>query len=163
MNKINRLFLVFTAIFSATFMSGCARDLSSSSYDGRTVGARVSAYDGVIIDIRTVRVNEGDKLEDHSHGGALGAIGGGLLGSAFGQGHGRTAMAALGAVTGAVGGAYAHKALTGQDAFEYTIKLDDGQMMVVVQGRDNPLSLNQRVRVFVPHSDVGRTRVVAIR
>ncbi len=48
-------------------------------------------------------------------------------------------------ILGGVAGAYAQKELSKQEAFEYTIQLDNGQLKTVVQGLDVNLHNGQRV------------------
>jgi outer membrane lipoprotein SlyB len=83
------------------FLAGCARQISSNAYSERQVGEASFSYQGTVLSVRKVAVGS-EKLEDNVAGGALGAIGGGVLGSTCGKGDGKTAMTALGAIGGAV-------------------------------------------------------------
>ncbi len=140
-------------------ISGCARNISSNSYDARTIGAASNTYAGVIVSMRKVMVEEGDYLEDNKVGGIMGAVAGGVLGNAVGGGRGRTIATAAGALAGAAAGAYAEKQLKSQEGFEYTVKLDAGGMKTVVQGTDVVLYPGQRVMLI--EDNRGRSRVVA--
>ncbi len=143
----------------AMLIGGCARNISSNSYDARTIGAASNTYAGVIVSMRKVAVEGGDSLEDHKVGGLMGAVAGGVLGNAIGAGRGRTIATAAGALAGAAAGAYAEKQLKAQEGFEYTVKLDNGSMKTVVQGTDVVLYPGQRVLLI--DDSRGRSRVVA--
>ena len=68
-------------------------------------------------------------------------------GSQIGYGKGQVAGAVLGGLAAGVAGHYIEKALTEQDGWEYTVKLDDGRTVSIVQGAEPPLNVGQRVRV----------------
>lgn len=140
-------------------LSGCARNISSSTYNARTVGEAALSYQGVVISANQVDVSEGDYLEDNKTGIVLGGLTGGLVGSQIGSGRGAVAGAVGGAILGAAAGAFAEKALKDQKGMEYVVRLNNGQMMTVVQGLDNPLGVGQRV-IVVAKND-GRSRVIA--
>ncbi|MDR1267118.1 MAG: hypothetical protein LBJ70_01905 [Holosporales bacterium] len=149
--------LIGIACFLGLFLAGCARQISSNVYSERHVGEASFSYQGTIISVRKVLVGS-EKLEENVAGGAVGAVGGGLLGSQFGKGEGKTAMTALGVVGGAVGGAMAQKALREQEALEYVVKLTNGQIVTVVQGLEDPLPSGAPVLVIM--GQAGRSRVV---
>ena len=140
-------------------LSGCARNISSDNYNARTIGEASFSYQGVVSSARQVDVSEGDYLEDNKMGMLLGGGAGGLAGSQIGSGRGAVAGAVGGAVLGAVAGAFAEKALKEQKGMEYVVRLNNGQMMTVVQGVDNPLAVGQRVIIMVKNE--GRSRVIA--
>jgi len=64
-----------------------------------------------------------------------------------------------GIVAGAIIGSLVEKQLKTQEAFEYVVKLTNGQLMTVVQGLDTQFQVGQNVLVMVGHD--GRSRVVA--
>jgi outer membrane lipoprotein SlyB len=103
-------------------------------------------------------VQEGDKLQDNMLGMAAGGVLGGVGGSMIGGGRGNTLATVGGAAGGAALGALAQRALSEQEAMEYSVKLTNGQIMSVTQGADSPLQVGQRVLVQVSHQ--GRSRVV---
>ncbi|GHU10625.1 hypothetical protein FACS189449_00450 [Alphaproteobacteria bacterium] len=140
-------------------ISGCARNISSSSYDARKIGATNDTYECVVVKVRKVAVEEGDYLEDNKTGALAGGLIGGLAGAQIGGGNARYATGAAGAVLGAVGGAMAEKALKSQDGLEYIVRLNSGKLKTVVQGMDAPLSVGQLALLIVDHK--GRSRVIA--
>ncbi|MGL4371644.1 MAG: hypothetical protein ACRCTK_03210 [Alphaproteobacteria bacterium] len=140
-------------------LSGCARDISSNTYKASHVGEASFTYQGVVANVREVQVEEGERLEENAAGVGIGALAGGAAGYQFGGGRGQIATTAAGAILGGVAGAYAEKALKSQKGLEYVVRLDNGQIMTIVQGLDPRLNPGQRVLVLV--SNAGRSRVVA--
>ncbi|MDR0406767.1 MAG: glycine zipper 2TM domain-containing protein [Holosporales bacterium] len=153
MNK----YLGCSVCIAALLLAGCTRRIDSNVYSENHVGEASFSYQGTILNVRKVRVGS-EQLQENVEGGALGAVGGGLLGSAFGKGDGKTAMTAIGAIGGAIGGAMAQQALREQEAVEYTIKLTNGQVMTVVQGLEDLLPKGSAVIVIV--GQAGRSRVI---
>lgn len=138
---------------------GCARNISSNSYDARKVGEASSTFEGVVISVRKVMVEEGDNLEDNKTGALAGTIAGAAVGSTIGGGNAKYVTGGLGALAGGFAGAYAEKALKSQGGLEYTVKLSSGNIKTVVQGLDSPLNVGQPVYLIV--SQNGRSRVIA--
>ncbi len=158
-NRNSHTFKLGLVTMTTLALSGCARNISSSSYDARTVGEAAFSYQGVVVSARQVEVSEGDYLEDNKTGILLGGGAGGLAGSQIGSGRGAVAGAVGGAVIGAIAGAFAEKALKEQSGMEYVVRLNNSQMMTVVQGMDNTMAVGQRVIIMVKHD--GRSRVIA--
>lgn len=159
LNKNSSFLKLGLVAITAVALSGCARNISSDTYDARTVGEAAFSYQGVVASARQVDVSEGDYLEDNKTGIIVGGVGGGIAGNQIGSGGGNLAATAGGAVLGAIAGAFAEKALKDQKGMEYVIRLNNGQMMTVIQGVDNPFATGQRVFVIVKND--GRSRVVA--
>lgn len=159
MNKsMKNIVAVSLVVPSLLVMTGCARNIGASNYASAGVGESMTSYPGVIVSKRQVTVQDQDKLQDNTLGMVAGGVGGGLLGSTIGQGKGSTLAAVGGAAAGALAGAYAQQELSKQEAFEYTIQLDNGTLKTVVQGLDVNLSSGQRVILHVSHQ--GRSRIV---
>lgn len=138
-------------------MSGCSRNIGSNNYSSASVGEAMTTYAGVVVNVRKVQIQEGDKLTDNVAGGVVGGLIGGVGGHMIGGGRGNTAATVGGALLGAGAGALAQRALSEQEGMEYTVKLDTGSMMTVVQGTDSPLAVGQRALVQVSKN---RSRVV---
>lgn len=139
-------------------LSGCARDISSSSYTESDVGEISETLEGTVIKVRSVQVKASDKLSGNTAGLLAGGLAGGLLGYQFGKGTGKVAATGAGALLGSAAGAYAEDALTKQEALEYTVRLNNGHLKTVVQGKDNPISSGQRVLLYIYRG--GRSRIV---
>ena len=144
------LILVGTA-----FLTSCARNISSETYAAVQVGEAAMTYTGVIKNVREVVVQHGEELGDNGLGIAGGGIAGGTIASAAGKGH--WAPTAIGAVGGAIAGAFLEKKLKQQKALEYVVQLDNGDLMTVVQGLDQSFYISQPVFVIV--SPYGRSRI----
>ncbi|MDR2666628.1 MAG: glycine zipper 2TM domain-containing protein [Holosporales bacterium] len=135
-----------------TLLCGCANDFSGNRYDSANIGEVSKTDSGTVMSLRRVELKD-DKI---GVGTVLGAVGGGLVGSAFGGGNAKFLTAAAGAVAGgAAGHAIENKA---QDGIEYTIKLDTGAVVTIAQGVTPQISVGQRVRVI--NSNKGKSRVV---
>jgi outer membrane lipoprotein SlyB len=148
--------IVLVAILSIV---GCARNISSGAYDSKTLGAASHTYECVVVSMRRVAVEEGERLEDNKTGGIMGAIAGGALGNAIGGGRGQVITTAGGALAGAAAGAYAEKALKSQVGIEYVVRLNSGELRSVVQGTDMVLGVGQPAYLIVDPN--GRSRVAA--
>ncbi|MDP4724926.1 MAG: hypothetical protein NWS47_01345 [Alphaproteobacteria bacterium] len=156
--KITTVLLLSVSV--VIFGSGCTRNISSKNYNSASVGESANTSQGVIIAMETVNVSETEKLRENGMGMGLGALGGGLLGSAFGKGTGQLVGVGVGALAGGVGGAFAEQALGNQDGIKYTVKLNSGVIKTVVQGADNPMRVGQHV--FLEESigaNRGRSRI----
>lgn len=138
-------------------LGGCSRNIASNNYSSASVGEAMTTYAGVVASVRKVQIQEGEKLTDNVAGGVVGGLIGGVGGHMIGKGKGNIAATAGGALLGAAAGAAAQRALSEQEGMEYTVKLDSGSMMTVVQGVDSPLAVGQRVLVQVSKN---RSRVV---
>jgi outer membrane lipoprotein SlyB len=156
MEKMKKLLVL--SLSSLLLLTNCAKNISSSEYSEAEVGAVKFTYKGVIISSRAVKVQGGDSLEDNKVGLVGGGLAGGLLGSQMGQGRGQVVGAVLGAAAGAIGGSFLEKGLKSQEGIEYSVELTDGRIMTIVQGKDNPLSIGQRVLVMI--GSKGRSRIV---
>lgn len=128
-------------------LGGCAPKIGGSQYgSGGTRTAQTVTY-GTVQSIQIVDVedsNDGKTLL----GTAGGAVVGGVLGSLIGGGRGKTLATVGGALAGAAGGYAGTKLLTGQQAYEIMVQLDNGQTISVVQGADYEFAAGQRVRVL---------------
>jgi outer membrane lipoprotein SlyB len=136
---------VISVVLLSSFIAivGCARNISSSTYDAGTVGSAAATYPCIVVGVRKVLVEEGERLEDNKTGGIIGAITGGVLGNAVGGGRGRAITTATGALAGAAAGAYAEKKMKSQEAYEYVVELSSGGMRTIVQGTDVVLAPGQ--------------------
>ncbi|MDR0630521.1 MAG: glycine zipper 2TM domain-containing protein [Holosporales bacterium] len=143
--------LCISFLISSVLLCGCANDFSGERYSASNAGEIQQTSLGIIISKRPVKI-EG---ENGVAGALLGAAGGGLAGSMFGKGKGKNLTTAVGAIAGGVAGnAIQNRAV---DGFEYTVKLESGQIITVAQGVDPPLAVNQRVYVINSHQ--GRSRI----
>lgn len=112
-----------TLILISVFITGCARDLSSSTYTSDSTLNIVLS--GQIVSARQVKVKESDTLE--AGGGALlGGVGGAAVGATASNGNAWATVG--GAAAGAVFGAVAQNALGTKVGMEYIIKVDTSKL-----------------------------------
>jgi outer membrane lipoprotein SlyB len=152
---MNRRFSTYVSLLVSMFvLAGCAtNEFSGNRYEGAAVGEVSRTDRGYVLSLRKVEI----KPEGSTTGAALGAVGGGLLGSLFGGGDGKYLTTAAGAVAGGVAGnAIASRPV---DGIEYTVKLDNGSIITITQGVSPAISVGQRV--YVINSNKGRSRIVA--
>ena len=146
--------------FGLLLMSGCARDISSDSYEETSLsGPASNSYACKVVSVRKVKVTASDSLDKNATGAIMGGVAGGVAGSMIGQGKGNTLATGLGALAGAVAGAYAEKKLKEQVAYEYVVELKDGSMKTVVQGLNNVLAVGQDAILI--EGGRGRSRLIA--
>lgn len=157
----NKILAFACVTLTSLSLVGCARQISPSVYSDSSVGETSSTFRGIVVAKRQVEVAGSDKLQDNAAGGLIGGATGAVAGSAIGGGRGNIAATVLGGLGGAVAGAYAQKALESQQAFEYTIELQNGSMKTVVQGLEPSLSVGQSVLLII--SGRGRSRIVPDR
>ena len=132
----------FFALF-LLLISACASDISADSYQASSVGQTAPVDDGVIVDVRTVNIQGSDS----PFGAAAGGVAGGFAASTIGRGKGSVLAAVGGALAGAMLGNFTQKELTEQTALQYFVKLSNGKVVSVIQGRKDPLRVGQKVLV----------------
>lgn len=81
-------------------------------------------------------------------GGIGGAVVGGIAGSSVGGGRGSAIATTLGAIAGGLLGSAIEEGTTRKDALEITVKLNNGRSIAVVQEADVPFKVGERVRVL---------------
>jgi outer membrane lipoprotein SlyB len=100
---------------------------------------------GTIVSSRAVQLQGGQGSQ------AAGAILGGLAGAALGQevggGTGKVIATGVGATAGAAAGVQAGKTVAGRQSIEWTVRLENGGTIAVVQG-DPVFAIGQRVQVI---------------
>lgn len=148
----NILILLLSAPF---ILAGCASEKGGDVYTREQVRQVQHFKVGTVESVHKVRI-EGTKSPV---GSTAGTIVGGIAGSGASSGKTGQVAAVLGAVVGGVAGAAAEEAYTRENGFEYSIKLEDGSYISVVQAasKDEDIKAGDKVRVI--ESD-GVTRVV---
>ncbi len=147
-------FILVTLLAATLLSAGCASSLSGDTYSRAEAQRPISFREGQLIQVRKVRL-EGTKS---NIGTGAGAVLGGVAGSGVGQGRGAIVGAVLGAVVGGVAGAATEEGMTREDAWELTVRLNNGESLVVVQevGQYDRYVAGERVRVLTSN---GKTRV----
>ena len=146
---------IVLCLFLATLVSGCASN-SGRSYTSEEARRAQSVQTGTIVSLTEATIEE----DPSGLGSVAGGVVGGVAGSTIGGGKGRVLGALGGAVVGAVAGALGEKALRTQKAYEFTIKLDSGQTLSVVQAVDDNYAVGDKVRILT--GEGGKVRVVRL-
>lgn len=126
-------------------LAGCANPSASSrvyTFDQAQRAQTVTL--GYVIGVRPVTIQA-------SQTSGLGVIAGGALGavtgSAVGGGSGRRITTVGGAVGGAMAGNAIENASMRRQGIEITVRLDSGDVRVITQEADVPISTGQRVQI----------------
>ena len=148
-----RMGQVFSFFAIAGLLAGCASSKSGEVYTRDQARQAMTVRLGTVEFVKAVRV-EGSKS---GVGTVAGGIIGGVAGSTIGGGKGSTLAALGGAIGGAIAGNVAEEKITDFDGLEITVKLDNGEVLAVVQENDVMFVVGDRVRVL--NTRDGTTRV----
>lgn len=147
---------IILAVPALILLNACATDIGANQYDSRAVGSVNRTLMGTIVSVRQIRVADSDTTA----GSAIGAIGGGVAGSQIGSGSTAGVLGAVGgALIGGAAGHYAQKGLSGQNGYEYVVKLDNGSLVTLTQGSDVLMAAGQRCMVLYG-SGSDRARII---
>ena len=136
-----RMVVVMCAV---ALLAGCAGGLGGGTYERAEARRAMTVDYGTVESVRQVQL-EGTKTPV---GTIAGAAVGGVAGSTIGGGSGRTIATVLGAVAGGVAGSAVEESATRKRGVEVTVKLDNGQLLAVVQEDEGEgFSPGERVRV----------------
>lgn len=143
---------LIAALLAALALGGCVTSKSGGAYSREQTRQEMQVRLGVVESVREVAM-EGTQ----SGAGTLaGAAIGGIAGSNVGGGKGQIVGAILGAVAGGVGGSVIEQNVTKKNALEITVKLDNGQLVAIVQEGDEAFHPGEKVRIL---SGSGTSRV----
>lgn len=135
--------------------AGCASEKGGDVYSRDQVQQVQHFKVGTIESVHKVRI-EGTQSQV---GTTAGAIVGGIAGSGASGGKTGQVAAVLGAVVGGMAGAAAEEGYTREDGNEYSIKLEDGSYISVVQAVSKDIDIKAGDKVRIIEND-GVTRVV---
>ena len=137
----------------ATVLAGCqAPGLGSGTYSREQARREQTVRMGYVESVREVKL-EGTRT---GVGAATGAAAGGIAGSTVGHNAGSALAAIAGAVVGGFVGQAAEQGLTAKKGVEITVKLDNGEMVAIMQEADETYRPGDRVRIL---SDGATSRV----
>lgn len=142
--KIPTLLLL---LVSTLVLGACASSKSGDVYTRDQVRQVQTFRVGTIEQLKEIRI-EGTSTQI---GTAAGTAVGGIAGSATGDGKGSDVMRVLGAVVGGMVGAAAEEGYTREDGLEFSILLEDGSHISVVQEKsvnDETFQIGDKVRVI---------------
>ena len=143
-------------ILSSFLLVSCARQIDTDIYASAQIGEVATTYQGIIKNVRVVIVQHGESLDGNTLGVTGGGVAGGLIGDSVGNGH--LFPKITGGVLGALTGALIEKKAKQQKALEYIVELNDGNLMTIVQGRDQVFAPGQPV--YIQMSPRGRSRII---
>jgi len=123
---------------------GCAPSMSGSAYSRDQARKVQTVHEGEVIMVREVLI-EGTKS---GLGGLAGGVMGFALGSTVGGGSGKGVARAAGTIAGAAAGGAIEEGATRQTGLEITVKLDNGQVVSIVQAADERFDEGDLVRVL---------------
>ena len=136
----------------ASLLNACASSNACDVYSRDEARKIQTVRKGVVESVRSVKL-EGTKSPVGTLGGA--AVGG-VAGSTIGGGRGSAIAAVIGAVAGGLAGSALEEGMTRKDAFEITVKLDNGSLVAIVQEATEKFSPGDSVRLI---ENAGVTRV----
>jgi outer membrane lipoprotein SlyB len=139
-------------VLLAVMLVGCASSNSGDVYTREQTRQVEHIKMGVVESVRQVQIEGTDSVFGTVAGGAVG----GVAGNAIGKGKGRNLTTVIGAVAGALAGKAAEEQLTKKDGIEITVKLDNGEMVAVVQEATEEFHPGEKVRLL---ENGGVTRV----
>lgn len=151
--------LTTAALVAVSALSGCAPRIGGNNYSVAGTGEMSDTYPGVIISkqIVTIGAKRPEQENDPGLGAGIGAVTGGLAaGQTIGSGSGSLWAAGAGALIGGVAGHFAERALTDQEGFLYTVRLDNGKVTSLSQGAEPNMAVGQRVLLITPSKPSGR-------
>jgi len=138
--------LVIATMISALALSGCVSNLSGTTYS-RSDARQVQQVQYGVVQSSVPVVIEGT---EGVVGGATGAVVGGIVASNIGGGRGKSIATVLGAVAGGIAGKQVEENLTRTQGQEITVRLDNGNIISIVQevNGGQMFAAGDRVRVL---------------
>lgn len=141
-----KLRTISCSALSMLLLTSCVH-ADRNTYGAGEVGHDAVVMYGIVKSVRNVAVVR----ESTGTGATIGAVGGGLAGSAIGKGNGSIAAIIGGAVIGGIAGAVAEGALQDSQGIEYTVKFSQtGETRSIVQNiakTETPIAAGQCVMV----------------
>lgn len=141
------------ALSAAALLTACASGKSGDVYTRDQVRQIQTYRIGVIEGLREVLI-EGTKTPI---GAGAGTVVGGIAGSTVGGGKSSSVVSVIGAVVGGVVGAAAEEGYTRENGLEFSIMLEDGSHISVVQARsvnDETFAVGDKVRIIESAGEV---------
>jgi outer membrane lipoprotein SlyB len=124
---------------------GCAHD-SRNTYSAKDVGKQTTVTFGTIVAVRDIDITG----ENTGAGALLGGATGAGVGNLMGKGKGNAWTTGAGLVAGLAAGAVAEQAISDRKGLEYTVTLESGTTITVVQEspkEERVLAVGERVMV----------------
>ena len=130
---------------AAMALGGCAQQSASSRvYTFDQAQRAQTVVLGTVVAVRGITIqSSGSSGAGLIAGGALGAV----AGNAIGGGSGRRLTTVGGLIGGAAAGNAIKNASARRAGLEITVQLDNGEVRVIAQEADVPISVGQRVQI----------------
>ncbi len=141
-------------VAAVLMLTGCVQSHSGQVYSQGQAQRSMHVYYGTIIELREVTI-EGS---NSGAGAVLGGVAGGVAGSTIGNGRGRTLATVGGALAGLAAGSAVEKEAGTKKAVEFTVELDDGRVMAIVQEDSAYYRIGDRVRLLQGNDGSWRVR-----
>lgn len=144
--KATRTLLIAAFTASALVLTGCASNLSGSSYSRADARAVQTVRMGTVESLRAVQI-EGTKSPI---GTLAGTAVGGIAGSGIGGGRGSAITTILGGVAGGMAGSAVEEGITRTQGVEIVVREDSGVSRAYVQAVDpsQVFRVGDRVRIM---------------
>ena len=145
------------ALLLALPLAACAPPQSGNVVNANQAQVAQRVNLGTVVGVQQVTVqgtNPGGELAGTVGGAALG----GAIGNQIGDGSGRDIAQAIGIIGGGIAGSRAAQRATLQQSFEWTVRLDSGRTITVIQQQPT-FARGQRVQVI--QGAGGLTRLAA--
>ncbi|MGH8278366.1 MAG: glycine zipper 2TM domain-containing protein [Gammaproteobacteria bacterium] len=147
-------------------VAGCA-NMGPNPYGATTYGGSATRTEqqvsyGTVVSLAAAQITPGQTENAVATG--VGAVAGGIAGSAAGGGRGQALTTLAGAVLGGLAGNAIDKKAGTAQAVTITVKLDDGKTVAITQGVDPNVifKVGERVQILRNPSD-GTARVLALQ
>lgn len=146
--------LIASTLALATLLQGCAtRSYSNGVYTDADTQRAHSITPATVVAVRAVTIERATNGMGAAVGGNVGTA---LGGAASKSGNGQFFAAVLGGAAGSLLGQAVESKAALHPGLEISMRLDDGQLISVVQAADEPFKRGDRVRVL---SAEGKSRV----
>lgn len=150
---LTQKFAIAAFVSATLIVTGCTTPDSANVYNKGEMRRKASVRSGVIEQIRQVKME--DAMGIGTVSGA--AIGGIAAGSNIGRGSGSVVAGIVGVLLGGILGDKIERGITRKEALEITVRMQNGERLVIVEDADIALQQGQAVDVI----DDGKTaRVV---
>jgi outer membrane lipoprotein SlyB len=143
------------AVALVAALAACTPQQNANVLPGNTALTASTVSYGTIVSSRVVQLQGGQGSQ--AAGAVLGGLAGAALGQNVGGGTGKVVATGVGATAGAAAGLQAGKTVAGRQSIEWTVRMDNGATIAVVQG-EPAFAVGQRVQVI---TGGGQTRLAA--
>lgn len=133
------------ALLGAGLLAACGPQQNANVLPANQALTASTVSFGTIVSGRTVQIQGGQGSQ--VAGALLGGLAGAAVGQEVGRGTGTVVATGVGATAGAAAGLQAGKSIGGAQSIEWTVRMDNGATIAVVQG-EPMFAAGQRVQVI---------------